>query len=277
MFPPDLTWYYPRSSREAAAVLRGREDAALHGGGTGLLRTASAKIGALIDLSRAGLSHVRKEGGCTAAGAATVYSDFIRLSAGFPSGAALVRAAAAQTAATPIRNRITLGGGIADRPVWSDLWPALLAANAEIVVGGPEDEKTNFTAREYLEKKIFRTRHLVTEIRIPDADLVWFTRRGTLTSFDYPVFSLAFAARIDGDRLHDVRIALSGSVKAVEEQTGAARVLEGRKPTPETIREAADVLTAAFSGDGEFSGDYKKQWLRVSFTDGIAALPGGMA
>ena len=50
MFRADLQWFYPQSPEEAAGLLAGRE-VVPHAWGTGLLRTRSPAIRALVDLA----------------------------------------------------------------------------------------------------------------------------------------------------------------------------------------------------------------------------------
>lgn len=271
MFKENPRWLFPRSPAEAVSLLVSEEGAVIHGGGTGLLRVKSPAIRTFVDLSRTDLSFIETGPSSTRIGACATYGDLDRTKAASKS-LAFLKAAIGAAASTPVRNRITFGGSVADRPVWSDLWPALLCLDARLLVLDETGKEIFLAAAEYLDASIFRRPHLVKEIRLNHEELSFFTHRGTRTAVDFATFSLAFSACWRDRRLSRVKIAVSGATSVLFEEKGAAAALEGESPTPETARKAADLLEAKFRGDAEFSEAYKARWYRTAFVDRLTSL-----
>lgn len=271
MFKENPRWFFPKSPDEAVRILVSEEGAVIHGGGTGLLRVKSSSVRTFVDLSRTGLSFIDQGPSATRIGACATYGDLIRTKTASKSSAFL-KASVGSAASTPVRNRITFGGSVADRPVWSDLWPALLCMDARLLVLDETGNEICLAADEYLAASLFRKPHLVKEIRLTHEELAFFTHRGTRTAVDFAVFSLAFSASWRNRRLSRVRIAVSGATSVLFEEKKAASALEGEFPSPETARMAADLLEAKFRGDAEFSEAYKARWYRTAFIDHITSL-----
>jgi len=271
VFRTNPRWLFPRNPDEAVRLLVSEEGAVFHGGGTGLLRVKSPAVSTFVDLSRTDLSFIDSGPSSTRIGACITYGDFV-LTKPASKSAALLKAAVGSAASTPVRNRITFGGSIADRPVWSDLWPALLCLDVRFLVLDETGNEIQLAADEYLAASLSRKRHLVKELRLTHEDISFFTHRGTRTAVDFTAFSLAFSASWNGRRLSRVRIAVSGSKSVLFEEKKAASALEGEFPSSEAARKAADLLEAKFRGDAEFSEAYKARWYRTAFIDGLTSL-----
>ena len=128
--------------------------------------------------------------------------------------APLIASAMPQIGHPAIRNRGTIGGSIAFADPAAELPACLLALAGEVDVAGPQGQRT--VAADDFFKGLFETalapRDVLTAIRVPAATassrfgFAEFARRHG----DYAMVGLAAAARADGKRLGDVRLAYFG-------------------------------------------------------------------
>jgi CO/xanthine dehydrogenase FAD-binding subunit len=149
------------------------------------------------------------------------------------------------------RQDIFLGGSLAAAPLWSDLIGPLLALEAELVlIGGSEGA---FPLERYLGDKELGKNSLITTIRFQDPGWAGCYHRETLTAFDYPAFTLTCLLRREGERVRDLRLALTGTtaraqrLRGLEETlagTTAAKLASQRPRLPQELRFAARKLGA---------------------------------
>ena len=183
----DLKWFYPKSELECLRLFN--DGYRPHGGGTFLVKT-SLNIEGLFIIPDNDNFKIRKfDKDFLYLGAALTYfeaADFAeeQISNNFLSKA-LVSAAA-----TPLRNRITLGGSIAAAPKWSDLAGPLCAAGAKVDIAG-RDETLSIT--ELYANRNMRNKSLITSLKIPVSALHGDYYRFTFTGFDYPLFTLTIS------------------------------------------------------------------------------------
>jgi xanthine dehydrogenase small subunit len=184
-------------------------------------------------------------------GALTTYTE-IRRSPDVARLAPVLADAAATIGAAQIQNRGTIGGNVVNASPAGDTLPALLALNAEIVLGSASGERVvpadgfwqayRSTAR--------RDDELVVRIRIPIAEgrEARFRKVGTRRAQAISKVVMALAWRDGGNGAWtDVRLAL-GSVAATPVRAPATEaVLDGAAPT----RDVADAAMAALTGEIE--------------------------
>jgi carbon-monoxide dehydrogenase medium subunit len=247
VIPARFDYEVAESVEHAIELLGTHEDAKLLAGGHSLLPAMKLRIArpaALVDLGRiADLRSVREDGDGLAVGALTRHADL--------AGNELVRARCPVLADTAggigdpqVRHRGTIGGSVAHGDPASDLPTLLLALEADLVVRGPDGERTVRAADFFV--GVFETalgpRDVLTEIRVPGGATgvyVKFSRRAQ----DWATVAAA-AVRTNGD----VRVALTSMgatplrAKAVEQalasgasaETAAAKADEGTEPPSDT-------------------------------------------
>jgi CO/xanthine dehydrogenase FAD-binding subunit len=181
-------------------------------------------------------------------GALTTYtevSDHATLCEEFP----MLCQAASETGGLAIQNRGTIGGNIVNASPAADSPPALLAYDAELEFVSAKDSRTipyHSFHTGYKQMNI-RPDELLRSIRLPRpaTDLQHYYRKvGTRKAQAISKVCFAGVARMDADRIADVRIAL-GSVAPVPlrcVQTEAA--LRNRRINAETLAIAKAALTA---------------------------------
>ena len=179
-------------------------------------------------------------------GALTTYSE-VRLrptlSAEFP----LLCQAAAQTGGIATQNRGTLGGNIVNASPAADTPPALLVYDAELELLSTAGSRWIPYAKFHTGYKqmLLRPNELVSRIRVPRGREGWshyYRKVGTRRAQAISKVCFAAAARIEGSRIADVRIAL-GSVaptvircyqteEAVKQDPAAAQAALSREISP---------------------------------------------
>jgi len=204
-------------------------------------------------------------------GALTTYTeiqDNETLRAEFP----MLCRAASETGGLAIQNRGTLGGNVVNASPAADSPPALLAYDAELELVSAKGSRTipyNSFHTGYKEMNI-RGEELLRAVRLPrvakeaSGGLTHYFRKvGTRKAQAISKVCFAGLARVQGDQIADVRIAL-GSVAPIPircVQTESA--LRHQTINPETLAAARSALSAEIApiGDLRSTRDYR---LRVS-------------
>lgn len=144
MFPGNFEYVRADSLKEALTLLSGEDCKALAGGHSliPLLKQRLAQPAKLVDIS--GLEELKGiavEGGKARIGALTTHRQ-LAASDTLAQSAQLLPEAAALVGDPQVRNRGTIGGNIAHADPASDLPAVLLALNAEILIVGPDGQRT---------------------------------------------------------------------------------------------------------------------------------------
>ncbi len=167
-------------------------------------------------------------------GALTTYTDVRRsevLSREFP----LLCRAAAETGSVATQNRGTLGGNIANASPAADSPPALLVYDAELeLVSANGSRWVPYHGFWTGYKQIaLKANELIRRIRLPRPTQSWrhyYRKVGTRRAQAISKVCLAAAARIDGTRIADVRIALGSIAPTVLRATETENILRAEKP-----------------------------------------------
>ncbi|HYM24046.1 MAG TPA: FAD binding domain-containing protein [Vicinamibacterales bacterium] len=129
----------------------------------------------------------------------------------------------------------------------TDTAPALIALGAEMSLAGPDGIRripvSDFYRNDGIEYLTRRSGEIVTDVHVPPQDgwrsTYWKLRRRG--AFDFPVLSVAAAARLDRDgTVVNTRIVLGAVASRPMEAPDAARALVGRPLTDAAIADAAD-------------------------------------
>ncbi|HEX6202055.1 MAG TPA: xanthine dehydrogenase family protein subunit M, partial [Thermoanaerobaculia bacterium] len=277
MIPSSFDYHAPGDLAEAVALLgRLGDDAKVLSGGQSLLPLLKLRLGAaghLVDINRIpGLEYVREEGGVVRIGgrtreAAVERSKLIR------TKLPLLADAAAVVADPLVRNLATLGGNLAHGDPANDHPAAMLALRAEVVVTGPDGERTIpiddfFTG---LFQTALAPAEILTEIRIP---LPPAGSGGAYVKLERKVGDFATAAAavqlsLGGDgSVTAAGIALTNAGPKPSRAADAEAFLVGGAATPERFAEAARLAAAAAqpSADRRGSVEYKREMARVLTT-----------
>jgi aerobic carbon-monoxide dehydrogenase medium subunit len=215
MIPAPFDYEIAESVEHAVELLGEREDTKLLAGGHSLiplLRLRIARPAMLVDLGRVGsLRYVRDAGDKVAVGALTRHHD-LQHDPLLQEHCPLVSHAAGLIGDPQVRHRGTIGGSLAHGDPASDLPAVLLALDAELVVHGPDGERT-VSATDFF-RGVFETavgpREVLTEVRVPKLgpagwSYVKFTRRAQ----DWATVGVAAVVRRSNGTIDHAAIALT--------------------------------------------------------------------
>jgi CO/xanthine dehydrogenase FAD-binding subunit len=262
-------YWRPASLAECLAGLSAFDPAASFiAGGTDLMVRHEHRLSelSLVDLSATPeLSGISDCGDYLRVGATTSWSE-IRRSELLARWAPLLPVAAAEVGGIQIQNRATIGGNIVNASPAADGLPVLYAYAATVVIAS-EAEVRQFPIAEFIlapGKTRLAPGALLTEIRVPkqqaDGRLIsFFEKVGSRKAQTIAKGSVAFHGWLKNGRLFDVRIALGSVAPTIVRATEAERLLE-RACTPDAVREAAELVSAAAKpiDDIRSTADYRR-------------------
>jgi 4-hydroxybenzoyl-CoA reductase subunit beta len=165
----------------------------------------------------------------------------------------------------------------------SDTAPVMIALGGLVVLAGPDGERTVPASALFRDDGIAyltkRPDEIVTAVLLPPVDglrsTYWKLRRRG--SFDFPILGVAAAARLDKDgTCLEARIVLGAVSPHPVDAAEAARLLCGRKLTPELIEEAAvsAYRPAKPLDNTDLTLAYRKRMARVFVSRALRELAG---
>jgi aerobic carbon-monoxide dehydrogenase medium subunit len=182
-------------------------------------------------------------------------------------------AQAAGAVATPsIRNAATVGGNLGYAEPASDPAPALLCAEADVVVAGPDGRRTlaitDFFTGFYA--TALAAGELVVGLRVPRLPAgarSGYVKYCSRSDEDKPLVGVAALVVPGGSpgRLDEVRIGLGGAAPTAVRARGAEARLRGRVVDDAAIREAAEMAASECEPLSDLMGsaDYRREMVRV--------------
>jgi CO/xanthine dehydrogenase FAD-binding subunit len=187
--------------------------------------------------------------------------------------------AAGETGGLAIQNRGTLGGNIINASPAADSPPALLAYDAEI-------ELVSAAASHWLPYHGFHTGYkqmtiasdeLLARIRLPRTTRGvshYYRKVGTRKAQAISKVCLAATARLDQQRIADVRIVLGSVAPIVVRCVQTENALRGESPNDDTINSARAALAQEISpiDDIRSTADYRLQISKNLLTDFLFTL-----
>jgi len=262
----------PDSVEDAVAALTALDAKAL-AGGTDLLvdlkhETASAAI--LVDLTRiAECKGIDETGDGLRFGSLVTHtqimeSDLVRRHA--PS----MVDAARTIGAVQTRNLGTLGGNLVTCVPSLDSGPVLVALDAEVTIAGAGGRRRMALTEFFVgpRKTALQQGEILVDIIIPRANLgkpCSFRKFGLRKGQALALVNVAAAARLEGGKISEARIALGAVAPTVIRAREAEAVLDGSAPDPTLIAKAADaaVTEAKPIDDFRASADYRRELIRT--------------
>jgi len=284
MMPWLESFHRPANIEDALrAMQHGGRHARFVGGGTELLVQSDPAIKVLVDVTRLKLAFVRARGNGLAIGAATTLAEIEgdkvirRLAGGILSRAAMV------SAPIQIRNRATIGGILATASPAADLFPALLALDAEVVLIGRQGRRRMPLGEFFLgPRETAANGALITEVfipAVPHGRAAWSYRKLGNTERDLAIVNVAAGLGLDRQgRTRWARIALGAVAPTPLRIPGAEQFLEGKPPTAALLDQAARMAGGQVRpvSDIRASAAYRRQMSQVmvrrALTDCVAQL-----
>ncbi len=166
-----------------------------------------------------------------------------------------------------VRNMGTVGGSFAHADPSEDLPAAFVALGAEVVVRGPNGEKT--IAIEDLAVGPFETAiepdEILTEARVPRAPHGSSYFKVERRAGDYASAALGVALWMNEEEIEDARIGMCGVGSTTLRAREAEEVLRGQKPDEELYKRAAERAAQECDPPDDARGtpEYKRDLVRV--------------
>jgi carbon-monoxide dehydrogenase medium subunit len=251
MYPPPFEYLRPRSIREAVELLlRHGEHAKLLAGGQSLvpmmkLRVARPKY--LIDIHRiAGLSYIREEDGAICIGATTRHVEIER-SPLIRDKMPMLADAAGEIGDAQVRNRGTIGGGLAEADPVGDYGPVALALDARMKCVRPSGVRdipaTEFFTFAYT--TALEPEEILMEIifPLPPHGSAGVYHKLEKVAGDFAIAAAAVQMAVDRDNLCTaIGVGVSGGGPVPVKAAAVENLLRGKKIAPETIEQAGRLI-----------------------------------
>ena len=267
MIPAPFDYEVADSVEHAVELLGERDDTKLLAGGHSLIplmRLRFARPAVLVDLGRLdSLRYVRDAGEQLAIGALARHHH-LKHDPLLQEHCPLVSYTAGLIGDPQVRHRGTIGGSVAHADPASDLPTVLLALDADLVLQGPDGERT-VPAREFF-RGVFETalgpQDVLTEIRVPKlGPSGWSYLKFTRRAQDWATVGVAAVVRHSNGTIDDRAIALTN----MGPTPVRARAAEGALRTADDVAAAAEVAAAESDPPSDTSGsaDYRRHLATV--------------
>jgi aerobic carbon-monoxide dehydrogenase medium subunit len=272
MYPARFDYLKPKGIGEAVELLRRYgDDAKLLAGGQSLvpmmkLRVARPKY--LIDIHRiADLNYIHEETGQIRVGAMTRHVQ-IEESRLIGEKLPILREAASEIGDAQVRNRGTIGGGLAEADPSGDYGAVVLALNAEMKCIGPRGERTipaaDFFTFAYT--TVLQSDEILTEVilPIPNSGSAGVYLKLERVAGDFAIASAAVQLSLDPNAAcNQIGIGVTGAGTVPQKAMSVETLLRGRKITPELIDEAGRLIQEGAEPIEDLRGSaaYKKKAL----------------
>jgi carbon-monoxide dehydrogenase medium subunit len=260
--PAPFAYARPSSLDEVFDLLaRSGEDARLLAGGQSLVPTLAFRLSApslLIDLNHVpGLAGVTVASGTVRIGAMTRHCE-LEHSSEVAAQVPLVAQAMPQIGHPAIRTRGTIGGSLAFADPAAELPACAVALDAQIAITSREGTR-RVAARTFfkgLYETDLRAGELITAVEFPAQPSSYRSRLAELARRhgDYALVGLAAHAKVDGDRLSDLRLAFFGVGSKPVLAVQAVRELEGQRLSPTALALAAEALDEDLDPPDDLNG-----------------------
>jgi probable selenate reductase FAD-binding subunit len=272
MFDHVESFHRPTSVPEALRLLQRRNgEARIVAGGTDMVIAGCDSIRVLIDITRAGLSYIRRNGPALAIGATTTLAALEESGhlARFAGG--LLPRAAATCGSASIRNLATLGGNLANASPAADMAPPLLALDSSVVLADARGRRT-LPLADYLAGAVKHgySRAILVEVLIPDPprgeNCRWSFQKLGRTAVDISLVNAAAGLGLDARRrVKWARIALGAVAPVALRAEAAEQRLKGRVLDDALIAEVAAEVARAVRpvSDVRASAEYRREMSAV--------------
>jgi CO/xanthine dehydrogenase FAD-binding subunit len=223
-----------------------------------------------VDITRLGLGGIRAESANFCVGATTRIAEL----QDYHAPGWVLDGVAPHLASQQIRNMSTLGGNIARVFPWADFPVALLALDAQMVIGGGADRV--LPADGFFEAqpaRLFAPGELLKEVRItalgPGEGFAYRKEKRTAAGFSLATVAVRLA--LQGRHIGSARIAAGSCIPFPRRLVTAERALAGCRPREAEVGEAvsAGLAGVKFMENAGLSETYVEHLTRVLLRDAI--------
>ena len=169
-----------------------------------------------------------------------------------------------------VRNLATVGGNICNAAPSADMAPPLVALDAEAVIAGPSGRRRVPMASFFtgVRRTVLAPDELLLEFVVPAPEPHSggnYLRHTPRRELDIAVVGVASQLTLTDGVCTKARIALAAVAPTPVRATAAERALEGQRPTPSLIEQAATLAVEAARpiSDQRGSAEYRRHLVRV--------------
>jgi carbon-monoxide dehydrogenase medium subunit len=271
MYPVPFDYEVAESVDHAIELLGERgEDAKLLAGGHSLIPLLRLRLAAptvLIDLGRLDdLNYVRDEGDHLAIGALTrhrqVHNDEL-----VNEHCGILAYTAGLLGDPSVQHRGTIGGAVSHGDPSGDLPSVITALEGEMVIKGPDGERTVSAADFFLDYlyTALDPQEVVTEVRVPKlgANTGWSYKKFSRRSQDWAMVGVAAVVEKDNGSIGSARVALTSMGSTPIRATAVEQALSGA--APDAVAEAAQSADEGTNpaSDGAATAEFRRHLARV--------------
>jgi carbon-monoxide dehydrogenase medium subunit len=267
MIPAQFEYVAPTTVEEAVAALASAgEDAKVMAGGQSLIPVLRLRLSypeTVVDLGRIpALKGVREEGDVLVIGSMTTHDEILRdpLVRQF---APLLRQATETVADPQVRHRGTFGGSLSHADPAGDLPAVALALDAELVIAGPDGQRTVPAGEFFLDylTTAIQQGEILVEIRVPKLGEGWGTcyEKFNRVAQAWSIVAVAAAVRRENGSITEARVGLTNMGTTPLRATGVERALAGSVASADVVAEAASHAAEGTSptSDVNAQADYR--------------------
>jgi carbon-monoxide dehydrogenase medium subunit len=251
MYPASFEYLRPSGVAEALALLRQHgDDAKILAGGQSLvpmmkLRVARPKF--LIDIHRIGdLSYIREEAGAIRIGAMTRHIE-IEESGLIKKTLPMLAEAASEIGDVQVRNRGTIGGGLAEADPCGDYGPVTLALNGQLKCVSSRGERVIAAAEffTFAYSTVLAIDEILTEVvlPLPDKSSAGVYLKLERVAGDFAIASAAVELSLDKNgACSAIGVGVTGAHSVPTKGVAVEALLRGKKITSELIDQAGRLI-----------------------------------
>ena len=272
MFDQVEAFYRPATVPEALRLLqRGKGKARIVAGGTDVVVAGGNGVRVLIDITRAGLSYIRRKPGAFAIGATTTMAEIEESEPLRKAAGGILSRAAATCGSVSVRNLATLGGNMANASSAADMATPLLVLEASALIANSRGRRA-LPLADYL--RCTSAGHLSNAILVEVAfpappggkHCGWSFQKLGRTAVDISLVSVAAGVQLDTKgRVKWARIALGSVAPTAMRAVAAEQCMVGRIADRALIADAAAEIASAVRpiSDVRASADYRREMSEV--------------
>jgi carbon-monoxide dehydrogenase medium subunit len=284
MIPAPFEYYAPRSLNDAITYLAShRDDVKIISGGQSLmplLKMRLSKPAYLVDIGRIpGLDAIQEESGQVILGGLVTYAQ-IEQSALLKEKCPLLPQTATTVADVQVRNRGTIGGGIAHADPAGDMPATIMALDAEMKAVGPKGERWVRAADFFLGllTSVLEPDEIVIAIKVPvtGRDKTAYLKAAPRSS-GFAVVGVAVRLALDAPRTcQRAAVGITGVTDKAYRAEHVERLLAGKKLDAKIIAEAAAESTRNVDVIEDINGsaEYRTHLTHVYVTRAVEAALG---
>jgi aerobic carbon-monoxide dehydrogenase medium subunit len=281
MYPVSFEYLAPASINEAIELLRRYgDDAKLLAGGQSLVPMMKLRVARpryLVDIHRIGdLNYIREEAGQIRIGAMTRHVQ-IEESRLIGDRLPILREAASEIGDAQVRNRGTIGGGLAEADPSGDYGAVVLALNAQLKCVGSRGERV-IPAAEFFTfayTTAMEPDEILTEIvfQLPGKSSAGVYLKLEKVAGDFAIASAAVQLSLDANAVcNEIGIGVTGAHSTPTKGVPVEALLRGKKITSDLIEQAGHVIQEGAEPIEDLRGSaaYKKKALSAILRRAIA-------